>query len=268
MRVMLVGDTHGNAGFWKTVFLFAQNENADLIIQLGDFGVWPGLKGHEYLDRIQAWSEESGIPVWVVPGNHDDWDQIEALKDEWIRPNIRILGKVNSFYLEGINVLTVGGAVSIDRMYRKEGLSWWPQETLTNADVDAAVEVGKVDIVLSHDTTNAMPVWDGFVKDDPASNQNRTGMGVIEDSARPDLWFHGHYHRFIQYDGTHGAKVTALDSEPMGARWSPKPGIPSIGYWLQHKPFAMLDINNRVVVPYVPAYTRKEVVEVYQTAGI
>ena len=45
-RVLLVGDTHGNQRWLQgTVFPTAAREDVDLIVQIGDFGWWPGNAG-------------------------------------------------------------------------------------------------------------------------------------------------------------------------------------------------------------------------------
>jgi predicted phosphodiesterase len=138
-RILLVGDSHGNLNFMNHVLKIAQMRNADRVIQLGDFGVWPGPAGKEYLDGVEQACKALGIDLWVIPGNHDDWNQIEALESPWIRPRIRIMGKVNFFTEEGISFLCVGGAVSIDRQYRTPNKSWWSQEALTSDDVDLSL---------------------------------------------------------------------------------------------------------------------------------
>jgi hypothetical protein len=54
-RVMLLGDTHGNTGtpMWMhQVFDRARRVKADRILQLGDFGVWPGQQGGRFLDLV------------------------------------------------------------------------------------------------------------------------------------------------------------------------------------------------------------------------
>jgi predicted phosphodiesterase len=229
-RSLMVGDTHGNWGFWTHVFKWAKHLECDQIIQLGDFGLWPGSKGQSYLNKIDKASEESGIKVKAVLGNHDDWDQSDKLTDRNVRPNIHLFNKIDSFEQDGVKFGVIGGAVSIDRAYRTPGISYWPQETLTEGDVGAGIDIGKVDIMLTHDAGNGLPIWPGFFKDDPISNANRNAMQAIEDAIRPDLWLHGHYHRSLKYRSLHGASVFGLDSEPQGFDGEPA-GIPSKNYW-------------------------------------
>ena len=41
--------------------------------------------------------------------------------------------------LEGFTFLCLGGACSTDKEYRKEGVSWWKDEEITNEDVNNAL---------------------------------------------------------------------------------------------------------------------------------
>jgi predicted phosphodiesterase len=240
---LIVGDTHGNTGFWKQVFTVAAHHEVDQIIQLGDFGVWPGSTGSEFLNKLDRWAEKSGIPITVIPGNHDDWDHIDSLPESRLaRPNIKVFPKVASFEQDGVKFGVVSGAVSIDRMYRTAGISWWPQEVLNFQDVEDAIDLGSVDILLTHDACSELPHWNGFIKDDPVSNENRRALQAIGEALEPGLWLHGHYHKFLEYTTSFGTKVYGLSSEPKGHQDNARlnDGTPSKWYWTDALPLGLL----------------------------
>jgi len=240
-RYMLVGDTHGNTGFWPHVFKLAKNVEADHIIQVGDFGVWPGKDGADYLNKIEKWAVKYGIDVTVVPGNHDDWDHILALpEDRMIRPHVKVFGKVGMIESDGVKIGCVGGAISIDREWRIPHKSYWPQEAITEKDVAEAMELGPVDVLITHDSGSDLPEWPGFIKDDLWSEKNRNALTAIEDVLRPTAWVHGHYHRALDYRTRTGCKVIGLDSEPQGYNGS-NSGTPNVSYWMKAKPLAVLE---------------------------
>lgn len=45
-----------------------------------------------------------------------------------VRPHVLHLMRGEVFDIGGLTVLAMGGAASNDRQYRKEGMSWWPEE--------------------------------------------------------------------------------------------------------------------------------------------
>lgn len=57
-RIVVAGDWHGNAEWAEHVIKISAVELADenprIILVLGDFGVWPGAAGAEYLHRVST----------------------------------------------------------------------------------------------------------------------------------------------------------------------------------------------------------------------
>ena len=59
------------------------------------------------------------------------------------------------FEIDGKTFFTMGGAESTDKMYRKEGKSWWAREMPSTEEYEEAVanlekHSGKVDCILTH----------------------------------------------------------------------------------------------------------------------
>jgi hypothetical protein len=102
--------------------------------------------------------------------------------------------------------MSVGGAMSVDKRYRAEGLSWWPQEELTDADVEYAQRDGAVDVIVSHDCPRGVnipgvgPDTKGGVRGDwppdilAEAQQHRDKLATICRATTPEWLFHGHYH--------------------------------------------------------------------------
>jgi hypothetical protein len=214
MKMLLVGDSHGDLQFMDRMVLKAVDNGIDTIFQLGDFGfVWPG---EEYkLELLNILAKENDVNIFFLPGNHEDWDTL----DKWERSaiennnltfngfipvtsNIFYSGKTHVWTWYGKTFAVAGGAYSIDKMYRIIGESWWPQEELTDWDIaslaNGARDYAPVDILLTHDG----PTWGNYTRgllDIPESHIHRQKMNMVHEATRPSMWFHGHYHQFSQY---------------------------------------------------------------------
>lgn len=249
-QFLFVGDSHGDTSFVSAVCKYAQALGITTVIQLGDFGIWDHTKsGENFLDTLNSNAEKRGVKWLFVAGNHENYDRLEEYQREAeakeypeyvnggmvpIRDNILWVGRANHWKQDGVTFGAIGGAVSIDRYSRRQGDSWWPQESTNIEDLRVLYERvwldGPVDVLLTHDAPDSLPVFPGFIKDDPMSNANRaivTQAGLV---AQPQYWFHGHYHRELKYEfdrfalgkektasGEGPTKVYGLDCNP---QWS------------------------------------------------
>lgn len=88
MKVALLGDTHGNEKWVLHALDLFASAGLSTIIQVGDLGVWPGRFAGKMWSRIDAAVSERGQTMLVAPGNHEDYDVIDALEpngDGWLR---------------------------------------------------------------------------------------------------------------------------------------------------------------------------------------
>src|SRR5580704_14524363 len=132
-RIGVAGDWHGNTA-WATraVRKMAALLPADgprVIVHLGDFGIWPGPGGQEYLARLQ-------------PGP-DGRAQVTE--------RIFHLPRGHRWRWHGRDWLALGGAVSLDRAGRTEGASWWPEEEITLRQAGSVIEAGPADVMVTHE---------------------------------------------------------------------------------------------------------------------
>lgn len=210
-RVLLTGDVHGNT-MWLTghVLAQAQRYGCQLVLQLGDFGIWPGSGGERFLDVVDREAAKARIPVWFIDGNHEDFDQLLALPLDAsgrrpVREYITHIPRAHRWSWAGRTALACGGAASIDMDLRIPGRTWWPQEAITDDDVQRCVAGGAADILLSHDIQAELPLTDPH--EDLATlgsfvfqriNDNRMRLQRIVEAVRPTLQVHGHWH--MPYD--------------------------------------------------------------------
>lgn len=162
MRILVVGDTHGNAQWWADVVAPAAAEvDAGAVIQVGDFGFSGGLG-----DPICAAAANTGIPVYFLDGNHENHPllistvaaartaaavtdrtaPVPLVGDLWYLPRGARLR------IDGVTLCALGGAVSIDSGFRTAGVNWFPEERITEDDLDVVTSGGSADVLLCHDT--------------------------------------------------------------------------------------------------------------------
>lgn len=217
---MFVGDVHGDTDFLTRAVDLALEVEADRIIQLGDLGFgWPGHKGHQFMADLAFFAKR--MPIWWVPGNHESYSALEDMggsiagdEPEELFEGFFNLPRGCRFPLGASTALAIGGAASIDKHWRVEGESWWPQESIDPEDVERCIAGGPVDIVVSHDC----PSWVQIPGNHSANKTthrpswfNRSCLQRVLEDCRPKRWYHGHHHvRYVEFGDI--ARVTGLAS--------------------------------------------------------
>lgn len=200
MRILVIGDTHGDKDNISNLMDVAISNECDKIFQVGDFGYFPHIEKHNsFLDFCSAEIHRSGIPIHFIRGNHDD---VVSLKKfgfgiHSIRENL--FYHSDGFVWEwcGKRMVGIGGAYSIDRKFRTEGIDWFKDEQIPLYLTEK--EIGKVDIVFSHDAPMSSSI-DSLLDFgmDIGTIGNRNKLQLICENVRCGRLFHGHYHK--RYD--------------------------------------------------------------------
>ncbi len=206
--LMLVGDSHGNTKFVCDALALAQDLKIPRILQVGDFGIWPGEEGRLYLNAVDTASKDTGVRFDFIDGNHEDFDQLDVYEKESeknadgsvrVRPHINWWPRGSVTVIENRSIAFLGGAVSVDRFARKEGKSWWSQEHITKQQLDRlyANTPNPVDIMVMHDAPACIPMRSTgafppiLLK---ASYDARLLLDKVVKHAKPKLLCHGHWH--------------------------------------------------------------------------
>lgn len=204
-RVALVGDLHGNTVAARRAVERASYGQAQLMVQLGDWGLWPGREGEKFVRDVDRQLGHYGLAMAWLSGNHDDYDQLGAIGIDPVTGLQRITDRIwhlprgYRWTWNDHTWLALGGAVSVDRKWRREGVDWWPGEVLSEADVQRAIEGGPVDVLLTHDCPTGVEVPGLTPNEWPAdavadSGAHRDVLRRVVDAVRPRRLIHGHYH--------------------------------------------------------------------------
>ena len=197
-----------------------------MILQLGDFGYWEHTeKGARWLEAADAMLAEAGVDVLFVDGNHENhpmlWERYAAGPDGLaaVREHIAYAGRGARWTWHGVRFLAAGGAYSHDQGLRRFAeqrtgrAAWWPEEELTDADVDRCAAGGPTDVLIAHDSPADVDLRAVFGpppeslqrKIDAAAargrtwtypgQRNRQRLQEVVDATTPVAVWHGHYHR-------------------------------------------------------------------------
>lgn len=178
--------------------------------------MWPGHRGRQYLLDLEAALASYSMTMFVTPGNHDDYDQIDELPTldlgheigavQWVTDHIALLPRGHRWERNGWSFVSLGGAPSIDRWSRREGIDWWAAEMITDDDVARVVEAGPADVMLTHDAPDAAlctPRVASILRSNPTGWPTYALNYAAEGTARmttaflavePRLFLHGHFH--------------------------------------------------------------------------
>lgn len=174
-NILLIGDVHTKIEDYYSIL----KENSKLSsIQLGDFGF---KKEHEnLLNNIDTKNHK------ILFGNHDYYPMIDSSYS---------LGHFGIYQ----NIFYIRGAYSIDKVCRKEGIDWFPNEELTYKQCVEAFDLYckiKPEIVISHDCPDFIR---SSLFDIPYQEGSITSQLLEQmfDFNKPKAWYFGHHHYSI-----------------------------------------------------------------------
>lgn len=173
-----IGDVHGKFEPYKKLI----KEHKDTI-QVGDMGI--GFK-----NRFGGFTENPPYDHMVranarfIRGNHDN-PGVCRNNTQWLADGL----------IEG-DMMFIGGAFSIDKDWRTNGIDWWDDEQLSYSEFFELMKVyedAKPKIMVTHDCPyNIIPYIHGSHHyDNSATQQCLQNMFELH---QPDVWIHGHHH--------------------------------------------------------------------------
>ena len=142
--IYVTGDTHGDWNrFRRDILPCAGRWGADdTLIICGDFGFvfYPEQTPAE----AEALRRMSELPFTIAfcDGNHENFPRLYRFPEvSWregtahrLADNVFHLMRGERYVIGGKTVLAMGGGYSIDKSYRREGLSWWSEEMPSPAE--------------------------------------------------------------------------------------------------------------------------------------
>lgn len=137
-----------------------------------------------------------------IRGNHD---------------NPSVCSRHSQYILDGTiegNMMFIGGPLSIDKAFRIEDYSYWPDEELYQSALDDLIETvtkTKPGIMITHECPESVAamilstlpaVVNGVAKMDPRfASRTRVAFERMFAAHKPKLWIFGHWH--VPFDYIH-----------------------------------------------------------------
>ena len=216
MAVYLASDLHGANDIWKLKHAPELLEPGDFLIVCGDFGLVctdeelaaaaddPASSLRVYWYR---WLAGQSWTALFIDGNPENYPLLAALPEEhwhggrvhWIAPNICHLMRGEVFDLDGASVFTMGGASSHDVSCRLEGVSWWPEELPSYAEIDDAQTTleglgWRVDYVVTHTQPQRVAAEALWPKAPYPEDRLMSWLAYVDDRIECKRWYSGHIH--------------------------------------------------------------------------
>lgn len=199
--IFFIGDIHGDF----SIFDFMKDKVApnDTIIQVGDFGFYP--------ETLEYWKNDFPCKVFAIEGNHEDFNLIRSFNSTLteVRNKLFYVPRGTVLEIEGKLIGFLGGAESVDKFWRKENVSWWPQERVTDADLDnliANVSGRQLDVLVTH-APPASTISVNFPRLDPMHwnlpldwiDMSAIVIERANKELNPKLLICGHMHAPVRY---------------------------------------------------------------------
>lgn len=170
MFICAAGDIHGAMEhLYDDVLAFEASLGVrfDWVLHVGDFGIWPD---RERIDKATRKHDGAGdFPAWLeamrpvprrtvfIKGNHEDFVWLDAQVRAEVLPGLVYLRNGCAIDLDdptagSIRVGGVGGCYGpSDYERRSDRLQGYARRHYTREEIERLVDVGGLDIVLTHD---------------------------------------------------------------------------------------------------------------------
>lgn len=223
-NLVIIGDIHSKLNsIVEQMKLF----NDTLFISTGDLGI--GSKPFDFdvemLENIEYGLSTKNNVLMIVRGNHDNAKYFKKNSSmnnilEETAPHIILVPDYSIVKTSKHNILCIGGARSIDRVFSIKNVSWFQNENIQKPDDKFFNENHNIDIIVSHSAplfaqplefsdalkhynsfiVNAYSMYDDKMKND-VYKERLLLKGIYEklnNKHHIKYIVFGHYHRSIQ----------------------------------------------------------------------
>ena len=217
MAFIISGDIHCTLDIDKLVRYFEEHEgeftSEDYLIICGDVGVCGFSSAQEEETRRIL----RGFPVTTlfIDGNHEDFGQLNSYgienwkggKVHFIEDKIIHLMRGQVFDIDGTRFFTFGGAYSVDKEYRTEGMDWFPEELPSEEEYEEGWRNLErngfaVDYILTHTGPSEVVAEMGYADLTEDETEFRRYLQRVADHVDFKEWYFGHFHEDAEIDGT------------------------------------------------------------------
>jgi hypothetical protein len=174
------------------------------------------------------------FPVFCVMGNHEpiyglmNKEEVDIGIGEKVykinnNPFVAYLKRGKIYNIDGIKMLVLGGALSIDKSSRKPYISWWSEEYWSHDEKDNLFKLLKkdnsFDVVISHtgpQWVNKKLFGDIFLIRKKFKDEVAELNDIIDGKIKFKEWFFGHFHEerhFYDGDKKRGFRCIYNDNE-------------------------------------------------------
>lgn len=210
-KIFITGDTHGAIDISKLSFFeYADMDitKDDILIVAGDFGV-PWSNPADMLDgALINFYDSLPLTTMFIDGNHDNFIALKKL------PTCEKFGVTCGAVSESIyhirrgevldvagGILCIGGANSVDKLARTPYVSWWPDEEITEEDIDKAtkaIAMHQPSVVISHDAPYSV-LKTLYGKGNAFQTNSSKALETLyqyikENNTSITDWYFGHHH--------------------------------------------------------------------------
>jgi len=215
VMIYITGDKHGSFKQLLDQMKKLSVTEQDIMIILGDSGL------NYYIGpESRRWKKQLGkmkCTFFIIRGNHEErpenintyqtkiWNDGMVYYEEDF-PNLLFAKDGESFTINDMRFLVIGGAYSIDKFYRlSRGYAWFADEQLTKkemAQIKEKVRGQEYDYVLTHTAPFSKEPIELFL---PGINQSTVDKSMeyfleeIKNTIKFKRWYYGHYHADKNY---------------------------------------------------------------------
>jgi len=220
-RIFLTGDIHGEISVNR---LSGKNwpegrklSKQDYLIILGDFGLLWKMQPDRNEVYWLNWLQSRSWTTLFIPGNHENYFRLKQLENvkmfgseaQKVSDSVFMLKRGEVYTIENKKFFCMGGARSHDKAYRREFISWWPEEEPSQAECEKGLQnlqdhKNKVDYILGHtSSTSAVKRLGEICGQDFSSKSENLNkyFDVVCEMVKFKKFFFGHFHVDENIDG-------------------------------------------------------------------
>lgn len=205
----VVGDWHRNLIYAISCLDVLATHNIRVVLHLGDFLHYGDNQERDaFLDNLNSVCKSNSQILAFIDGNHEDFPYLKQFPFNEdgvaeIRENIFYLPRTHTWEWNDIKFMALGGAPSINKNDLIKGVSWFPDELITQKEYTKAEQESSIDVLLAHDCPKGVSIPEldnsklprSWRKELLHTDTQRQRLYNLCEKIRPAYLFHGHYHR-------------------------------------------------------------------------